>query len=124
MDYTELITDQATTGSPVFRKDRHLSSALVVTEIEYMFNFRDNPHALKKEHKMLLEEIDKHKIRIQHPEGFYSWCMGKILGLASVYSKNLSECQTLMRISLKGTELARKDWTGYALPPLLDSQFA
>ncbi|UDL13960.1 MAG: RNA dependent RNA polymerase [Xiangshan Nyami-like virus] len=43
--------------TPIFRKDRHLSSALLTTEIEYLLANRTNDRGLKREHKNLLEDL-------------------------------------------------------------------
>lgn len=34
----------------LFRRDHHLSSALIISEIEYVLKYRDKPAALKREH--------------------------------------------------------------------------
>lgn len=59
---------------PVFRKDRHLSSALVTTEIQYLLTHRNNPKALKKEHKDLIEKLDEVNPDVQ--EMVHGWMAG------------------------------------------------
>ncbi|ANQ45640.1 RNA-dependent RNA polymerase, partial [Orinoco virus] len=42
--------------SPIFRRDRHLASALTRGEIDYLLNNWDNPRGLKKEHILLKQD--------------------------------------------------------------------
>lgn len=105
----------------MFRKDRHLSSALVVSEIDYMFHFKDNTKALKKEHRLIFQEMARKKTSFVHPETFYSWYMDKILSAHPVRSTNSVECHTLLRMAVDATEISRKDWTGMAPPTKVNS---
>nr|WPR17567.1 MAG: RNA-dependent RNA polymerase [Beetle nyamivirus] len=70
----ELLTSR-TPPAPIFRKDRHLSSALLISEIQYLLKYRNKPEALKQEHKQLVAYLDKHNIIILHPRHLYSWLM-------------------------------------------------
>lgn len=47
---------------PIFWKGRHLSTVLPITEIEYLFQNKENPKALKREHRELLETLEERKV--------------------------------------------------------------
>lgn len=45
------------TRCPIYRRERHLASAITLTEIHYMLKHRDNPEALRPHHKRMLEDV-------------------------------------------------------------------
>lgn len=98
--------------NPIFRKDRHLSSALLVTEIEYMLTYKNTPRALKREHVELLQDMEKRKCTLTLPCHFNSWCMKQVLGNNPVSSSNRAELQLLVNAACGACSLAREDWTG------------
>ncbi|KAE9536190.1 hypothetical protein AGLY_007413 [Aphis glycines] len=95
----------------VFRKDRYLSSALLITEIKYMFENEDNPQALKHEHRALLQNLRCKKLTLVRPELFYSWCMEQALGEHGILHQNTTEFMTIFRASEGRYLLAHQDWT-------------
>lgn len=104
-------TSRVRTNQIVFRKDKHLSSALVITEIEYMMVNRANRPALKHEHRLLLEHMEKESWSLTHPSLFYSWCMQEALGSSKVHSAHTSEYNSLVRAAMTGHDAACQDWT-------------
>lgn len=113
------LPDTVNKGAPnvVFRKDRHLSSALIITEIEYMFENEENPRALKHEHRALLQHLRSERYKLSHPDQFYSWCMQQALGDHGVSHINVTELMTLFRASERGYRLSHQDWTFQVAKP-------
>lgn len=95
----------------VFRKDRHLSSALIITEIEYMLENRNNERALKTEHRLLISHLDEQGLAVTHPELFYSWCMLEALGESRVHTTNIAEYHATLQAATLAYKLAQSDWT-------------
>lgn len=69
-----------TGNNTVYRKDRHLSSALIMTEIDYMKANQDNTAALKVEHIQIYNDMKINNWTWTEADDFYSWCMGIVLG--------------------------------------------
>lgn len=115
----DTLPDTVNKGAPnvVFRKDRHLSSALIITEIEYMFENEENPRALKYEHRALLQHLRSKSYKLFHPDLFYAWCMQQVLGDHGVSHTNVTELMTLFRASEGGYRLAHQDWTFQTATP-------
>lgn len=99
-----------TTSEPIFRKDRHLSSALVMTEIEYMLHYETNPRALKKEHHMLLAELRGDSLTLVPPESLYAWYMSHILDHTRVVSSNRAELRKITEASTLALKMPYADW--------------
>lgn len=59
--------------SPLYRRERHLASAITLTEIDYVLEHRENPKALRPHHKRLLEDIEG--LTILPATSFLSWCL-------------------------------------------------
>ncbi|QPB73978.1 RdRp [Hymenopteran orino-related virus OKIAV85] len=107
---------------PLFRKDRHLSSALVTTEIEYMWQNKTNPKGLKREHRELIEDL-KDETPLSSQE-FIPLMLHNRHDLA--YTKRpLTELSTCMHIAANALRVSLVDYLGYAdrlpceLTPLL-----
>lgn len=92
-----------------------MSSALVVTEIQYLFKFRDKHEALKHEHKLILKTLEMSNSVPRSPEYFYSWCMNQVLECAPISNKNRKECHMLFKIACKTTQVSQHDWMGSCL---------
>ncbi|USL85442.1 MAG: RNA-dependent RNA polymerase [Ixodes ricinus orinovirus-like virus 1] len=91
----------------IFRKDRHLSSALVISEIQYLIAYQDNPKALKKEHMQLLNDLGSRTII--HPQYAYSWFMDNTSSL--VRENHSPELNALLTIATRVTEISIEDYT-------------
>ncbi|CAG9763643.1 unnamed protein product [Ceutorhynchus assimilis] len=91
----------------IFRKDRHLASALVISEIQYMMTHRTNPKALKREHTQLLDDLSNR--HIIHPQYAYSWFMDNTTRL---YTHNHTpELNSLLAIATRVMEISLEDYT-------------
>jgi len=96
-----------THDTPIFRKDRYLSTAVITTEIEYLLRFRNNPRALKKEHRDLLEYLGKMSATIH--ANFISWTMieWRNLGFST---RILAGLTTAMRVAQHATKVSVLDY--------------
>lgn len=61
--------------TPIYRRERHLASAITLTEIE-IFTHRNNNAALRPHHKRILNEIEG--ISLMPPTEFLSWCVSDL----------------------------------------------
>jgi len=104
-------TSRVAENKIVFRKDRHLTSALIITEIEYMLANRHNERALKTEHRMLIAHLDAQSLTVTHPELFYSWCMLEALSESKVHSIHSAEYHAILQAATLAYKLAQSDWT-------------
>lgn len=78
--------------SPLYRRERHLASAIITTEIEYMFRHHDNPAALRPHHKRLLEDVQE--MNILPATSFLSWC---VKNLSYLYTHDKAGNEMLRR---------------------------
>lgn len=92
----------------LFRKDHQLSSALIISEIDYILTYRDKPEALRLEHTLLLSHIGERGVI--HPKWAYSFFLNNLNTIASPNKKLLSEFNTLIDISLLATRISTKDY--------------
>lgn len=88
----------------IFRKDRHSSSALFTTEIEYMLKYQDNNKALKREHRELLAKLKERNASHLPCGDFIPWFMRN---LASFGVTN--EAITFLTTALKVAKACIKD---------------
>lgn len=58
----DLLPDVEIRRNVVFREDRHLSSALLSGELDYIMAHKDNPRTLKDEHRLLLADLGTHTL--------------------------------------------------------------
>jgi len=96
-------------STPIFRKDKHLSTALIITEIEYMLQNKDNPRGIKREHRELLQKIkDKEYLISEH---FIPWFMKAWRDMASTHLP-LTPLTTAIKVAHHTTRISVKDYTG------------
>ncbi|CAG4957211.1 unnamed protein product [Parnassius apollo] len=75
MDFEDLPPDlerMSTQKSPMYRRERHLASAITLTEIKYMFTHRDNPPALRPHYRRVFEEVQN--LEVLPATSFLAWC--------------------------------------------------
>lgn len=99
---------------PVFRRDRHLQSALHKGEIEYMFKYWDNNAALKKEHASLKKDTEG--VKFLDSDQFIHWGLLHV----SKCGKNSPEGRDLarhIRTANDATELGLFDYCNVKLDP-------
>ncbi|QMP82162.1 RNA-dependent RNA polymerase [Hymenopteran orino-related virus OKIAV87] len=97
--------------NPIFRKDRHLSSALITTEIDYMFENAQNLKALKREHKELLAKLETTRATPLDSKGFLGWGMSRLHHLAHTKNAN-QELNQILRAACEATRVATLDYYG------------
>lgn len=59
---------------PIYRRERHLATAITLTEIEYILEHQGNPAALRPHHKRIIENIKD--LKILPASDFLAWCVG------------------------------------------------
>lgn len=107
---------------PIFRRDRHLASALMRGEIDYLFQQWDNKPGLKKEHKLLIK--DTAGATFLPSDQFIHWALlsTQRVGAAARYDRDLLRH---MKIANDATHLGHLNYTGFkpslqpVRPPLL-----
>lgn len=94
----------------MFRKDRHLSSALLTSEIDYLLAHRTNKRALKREHIQLLEKIEKANAQILRSGEFLAWAFRnwKQMGITQESLTPL----TALRIAEHALRISQYDYAG------------
>lgn len=96
---------------PIFRKDRHLSSALVATEIDYMLTNRTNPRGLKREHRELLEHLEESQATPLPSKDFIPWVAKEWKNLAST-GESLAGLTTAMQVACEALRISLVDYAG------------
>jgi len=94
---------------PLFRKDRHLSSALLTSEMDYLLTYRANKRALKKEHIQLLEKVEKLDARILGSEGFLPWAFKNWRHMGAS-TELLTPLTTALKIAEHALRVSHKDY--------------
>lgn len=97
-------------GFVTFRRDTHLSSAITITEIEYILTNRDNPQALKEEHKRMISHVKG--LDLIHPREFFSWVLNNIEGISCRTDGPIKELGTILSIARQCTMVSTQDYTG------------
>lgn len=62
--------------TPIYRRERHLASAITLTEIEYILTHQHNPAALRPHHRRVLSDTEEYTIL--PATGFLSWCVANL----------------------------------------------
>ncbi|KAJ2941434.1 hypothetical protein O0L34_g3646 [Tuta absoluta] len=95
---------------PIFRRDRHLASALGRGEIDYLYSQWNNPPGLKKEHKMLIR--DTRGATFLPSDQFLHWALLTTtrIGAAERHSRDL---RRHMRIANDATILGHHNYTRF-----------
>jgi hypothetical protein len=107
----ECLQERKERSPPIFRKDKHLSTALTLSEIDYFMLHRSNPKALKQEHRALAQAINN--IHLMHPDWFFPSLLKSLLiprevrSLSSFKESLLSDLHT----SLVAANWGIKDWS-------------
>ncbi|OAD55198.1 hypothetical protein WN48_05223 [Eufriesea mexicana] len=98
-------------GTPIFRKDRHLSSALLVSEIDYLLKNKDNPYTLEREHRSLLASLDEKQYTVLSSDKFIPRCLRhkEVLSHSKV---PLNELTTRLLIAQTALKVSSKDYYG------------
>ncbi|AWI42881.1 RNA-dependent RNA polymerase [Formica exsecta virus 4] len=96
---------------PIFRKDRHLSSALTDTEISYMLSNRNNPKGLKREHRELLEHVERVNATILNSKSFIPWIANEWTNLSST-SESLAGLTTALQVASEALRVSILDYMG------------
>lgn len=99
---------------PLFRKDRHLSSALVTTEIDYLIAQKTNPRGLKKEHIQLWDHITTKQAEYKTSENFLSWAIVNWMNFTHT-QKALTKLTTALKIAQHALRISVKDYTGQTI---------
>lgn len=114
MRYCEIVNQHPQVETQFTGKSHH-SSALIMTELDYMKANRNNPHALKMEHRLIYEDMRVNRWTLTDARDFYSWYMGKALSSLCVDTRDFKECRKLFEISENTTTLAVYDWYGLTM---------
>lgn len=96
-----------TKKSPIFRRDRHLASALNRGEIDYMFSQWDNPRGLKREHILLKKETKD--VTYLPSDNFIHWALLHISDDNTSIRSSLRLCHH-MRVADQTTSLGVKKY--------------
>ncbi|KAL0105524.1 hypothetical protein PUN28_016888 [Cardiocondyla obscurior] len=96
---------------PIFRKDRHLSSALVTSEIEYMLLHKENPREVKREHRELLAHVESTRAQILHSKDFFSWAMVEWKNF-SYNKESLTGLTSALRVAQEALRISTLNYTG------------
>lgn len=102
--------DDRVKGYVTFRRDTHLSSAITITEIEFILTNRENPQALKEEHIRMVAHI--RDLDLLHPREFFSWVLNNMEGLACKTDGPIKEQGTVLSIARQCTQISTQDYTG------------
>lgn len=102
-------TDRVT-GFTTFRRDTHLSSAITITEIEFMLTNKDNPQALKEEHLRMVAHV--RDLDLHHPKELFSWVLNNLEGVACKTNGPVKELGTILSIARQCTQVSTQDYTG------------
>lgn len=97
-------------GFVTFRRDTHLSSAITITEIEYILTNKDNPQALKEEHRRMIAHVKG--IELRHPREFFSWVLNNIENIACRKDGPTKELGTILSVARQCVLTSTKDYTG------------
>lgn len=94
--------------APIFRRDRHLASALSNGEIQYLFRNWENPPGLKKEHRLLIK--DTKGVMFLPSEQYVHWALRHVSGCrkAAMYNKELNRH---IRVAQDATILGHRNYT-------------
>lgn len=76
----------------MYRRERHLASAITLTEIDYIFKYSENPAALRPHHKRLLDDISDSQVL--PATSFLSWC---VKNLNDLYNYDKADKELLRR---------------------------
>ncbi|AYW51538.1 L polymerase RdRp [Formica fusca virus 1] len=96
---------------PIFRKDRHLSSALIATEIDYMLKNKDNPKGLKREHRELLDHLNKTQASIKDSKDFIPWVAKEWVNIAFT-NEPLTGLTTALKVASEALRISLQDYAG------------
>lgn len=94
---------------PIFRKDRHLSSALLTSEIQYMLQNKDNPRGLKKEHRALLARISDPTTVVRPSVDFISWSAREWQNFAQ-RGQPITPLTASLRVASEALRVSLKDY--------------
>lgn len=97
-------------GFVTFRRDTHLSSAITITEIEYILTNKDNPQALKEEHRRMVAHVKG--LELLHPRELFSWVLNNLDGIACKTDGPIKELGTILNIARQCTSVSTQDYTG------------
>lgn len=97
-------------GFVTFRRDTHLSSAITITEIEFILTNRENPQALKEEHLRMVSHIKG--LDLHHPKEFFSCVLNNIDGISCRTDGPIRELGTILSIARQCTMVSTQDYTG------------
>lgn len=98
------------TGFITFRGDTHLSSAITITEIEFILTNKDNPQALKEEHLRMVAHV--RDLDLHHPKEFFSWVLNNMEGIACRTDGPVKELGTILSIVRQCTQVSTQDYKG------------
>lgn len=91
---------------PLFRKDRHLSSALITTEIDYLIAQKDNPKGLKREH------ITSKSTEYMTSKEFLSWAIVNWQDFCHTQDP-ITKLTTALKIAQHALRISVKDYTSH-----------
>lgn len=115
MDTEQLpgLEEATPTKCPIYRRERHLASAITLTEFHYMIKHRDNHAALRPHHKRMLEEVKD--MYILPAQDFLSWC---VRNLNQLCNDRKEDHETLRRAEKVAHLAAQGSYTHfYKTPP-------
>lgn len=96
--------DNRVKGYVTFRRDTHLSSAITITEIEFILTNRENPQALKEQHLRIVAHIKE--LDLIHPKEFFSWVLNNLDGIACKTDGPVKELGTILSIARQCTQVS------------------
>ena len=96
---------------PIFRKDQHLSTALLSSEIDYYIKYKNDPEKIKREHRLL--QYDTKDIRFNHIDDYFAQYLRHIFTV--VNTRDLQEARNefyrTMAIARMATKWNVENWT-------------
>lgn len=102
--------DDRVNGYVTIRRDTHLSSAITITEIEFILTNRNNPQALKEEHLRMVAHV--RDFDLVHPKEFFSWVLNNLDGISCKNDGPVKELGTILNIARQCTHVSTQDYTG------------
>lgn len=113
INWEELTTPLSQT---LFRKDRHLSTALITSEIKYVVDNQNNPLGLKREHRDLLARIKGGNVTVLPSEAFIPWFATNWKKTGDT-NKPLTPLTTALKVASHATRISIKDYVGHEHTP-------
>ncbi|CAG5001626.1 unnamed protein product [Parnassius apollo] len=98
--------------TPIYCRERHIATAITMTEVDYMFRNKDNPAALRPYHKRIVEET--RLATILPAQAFLAWCCQDF---EKWRDSNRDESETNRRASRVAAYVSQVAYTHYYKTP-------